>query len=93
MVALLLRLHRIGAEELWLDEAFSFHDVTVAGWLDALRFKDVPPLYPLLLRGWMGLAGDSEFALRLVPEPAGRVRPCVVYSLGTTLLPVVLLLS
>ncbi len=64
-IAFLLRLHRIGAEELWLDEAFSFHDVTAPGWLDALRFKDVPPLYPLLLRGWMGLAGDSESALRL----------------------------
>src|SRR6058998_586314 len=73
VVALLLRLHRIGAEELWLDEAFSFHDVTVAGWLDALRFKDVPPLYPLLLRGWMGLAGDSEFALRLLSALLGTL--------------------
>jgi len=73
VVALLLRLHRIGAEELWLDEAFSFHDVTAAGWLDALRFKDVPPLYPLLLRGWMGLAGDSEFALRLLSALLGTL--------------------
>jgi 4-amino-4-deoxy-L-arabinose transferase-like glycosyltransferase len=73
VVAFFLRLHRIGAEELWLDEAFSFHDVTVAGWLGALRFKDVPPLYPLLLRGWIGLAGDSESALRLLSALFGTL--------------------
>src|SRR2546425_5550138 len=73
VVALLLRLHRIGAEELWLDEAFSFRDVTVAGWLDALRFKDVPPLYPLLLRAWMGLAGGGESALRLLSALLGTL--------------------
>jgi len=72
-IAFLLRLHRIGAEELWLDEAFSFRDVTVAGWLDALRFKDVPPLYPLLLRAWMGLAGGGESALRLLSALLGTL--------------------
>src|SRR5690242_9145496 len=73
VVAFCLRLHRIGAEELWLDEAFSFRDVTVAGWLGALRFKDVPPLYPLLLHGWIRLAGDSESALRLLSALFGTL--------------------
>ena len=72
-LAFLLRVHRIGVQEFWLDEAFSFHDVTAAGWLDALRFIDVPPLYPLLLRGWMALAGDSEVALRLLSALLGTL--------------------
>ena len=72
-VAFLLRLHRIGAAELCLDEAFSFQDVTASGWVDALRFKDVPPLYPLLLRGWMALAGDSEAGLRLLSAVLGTL--------------------
>ena len=72
-VAFLLRLHRIGAAELCLDEAFSFQDVTASGWVDALRFKDVPPLYPLLLRGWMALAGDSEAGLRLLSALLGTL--------------------
>lgn len=64
-LALGLRLYRIGAEELWLDEVFSFRDATAPGWLAHLRFKDVPPLYPVLLHAWIALAGDGEGAVRL----------------------------
>ena len=81
-VAFLLRLHRIGAAELCLDEAFSFQDVTASGWVDALRFKDVPPLYPLLLRGWMALAGDSEAGLRLLSAVLGTLFVAVTIWAG-----------
>jgi hypothetical protein len=72
-LALALRVHRLGVEEFWLDEAFSFRDVTVPGWLRDLRLKDVPPLYPLLLRGWMALAGQGEAALRLLSALLGTL--------------------
>ena len=34
VVALLLRIYRIGEQELWLDEAFSFHIATMPNWLE-----------------------------------------------------------
>ena len=72
-LALTLRLHHLGMEELWLDEAFSYRDVTVATWLHDLRLKDVPPLYPMLLRAWIGLAGDGEAALRALSAVSGTL--------------------
>jgi hypothetical protein len=71
--AFLLRAYRIGVEELWLDEAFSFGDVTAAGWPGGIRLRFVPPLYPLCLRGWMAVAGDSEAGLRLLSALCGTL--------------------
>lgn len=82
VVAFALRLHRIGVEEFWLDEAFSFQDVTTPGWPAGIRFKDVPPLYPILLRGWMALAGDSETALRLLSALCGTLFVAAVMVVG-----------
>ena len=65
LVALSLRLHRAG-EPLWHDEAYSFHLAQLA-WQDLisqLREESTPPLYYLLLKLWIALFGDSQFALR-----------------------------
>jgi 4-amino-4-deoxy-L-arabinose transferase-like glycosyltransferase len=65
LLALALRLHHLGREEAWLDEAFSYHDVARAGWAAGLREAHVPPLYPLVLRAGLGVAGrHDEAALR-----------------------------
>jgi 4-amino-4-deoxy-L-arabinose transferase-like glycosyltransferase len=69
--AFALRVHHLGRHAIWLDEAFSFHDATGPHWVRDLRFKDVPPLYPLLLGAWIRVAGDGEVALRLVSALCG----------------------
>lgn len=72
---------------MWLDEAqtLSISRLPVRDLLDALRTDGAPPLYYLLLHGWMALAGTSEIAARalsavfavgavaLVPLAGGRV--------------------
>ena len=65
LVAFLLRVYGIGAQELWLDEAASFHKATSPTWLLNAAFQEnTPPLYYLMLRAWLRLAGDSEAAVR-----------------------------
>lgn len=69
VIAWMLRLPFLTFHSVWLDEA-------VAIWVAQLplpvllertmAFKEEasPPLYFLLLKGWMALAGDGEFAVR-----------------------------
>ncbi len=51
---------------LWLDEALSVNIAALAlGDIpDALRHDGHPPLYYLLLHGWMALFGDGDMAVR-----------------------------
>ena len=71
--ALALRVQRLGVEPLWEDEAFSFHAVTGPTWLADLRFENLPPLYFVVLHGWIALAGDDERALRLLSALLGTL--------------------
>lgn len=73
MVAFLLRLYRIGEQELWLDEAFSFHIATMPNWVGSLLTDTNPPLYYLLLRVWVQVAGQSEAAIRLFSAVLGTL--------------------
>lgn len=73
LAALLLRVHRIGVHEFWLDETFSFQDATAVHWAWDLRLRDMPPLYTVLLHGWIGVAGTDEGALRLLSALLGTL--------------------
>jgi mannosyltransferase len=64
--ALLLRLPHLATPELWVDEAASYRVATMQHWLSSAFGSNKPPLYPLLLRGWVTLFGDSTVALRLL---------------------------
>jgi 4-amino-4-deoxy-L-arabinose transferase-like glycosyltransferase len=58
-------VYGIGQQELWLDEAASFHKATSASWLGKAAFQEnTPPLYYLILRAWLRVAGQSEVAVR-----------------------------
>ncbi len=89
-VAFVLRLLGLDAQSLWRDE------------VDAIRFALRPldhllqtfatpgqngPLYSLLLRPWLDLAGDSEFALRFFSLVFGVLAVALVYRLGRRLFP------
>ncbi len=85
LVALLVRMVGLGREPIWTDE---MHTVVHAGvdyaarthvWTVAhLREITQGPLFMLLVNGWTRLAGNSEFALRLLP--------CLFGDLGKLLL-------
>ncbi len=67
LIAWGVRLHRLAARPLWVDEAFSL-------WMArppvphliarTIQIDQHPPLYYLLLKGWTHLLGEKEWALR-----------------------------
>ena len=67
LLAFTLRIWQLGAQSLWYDEGVSWYLSARLPLGDMLWWTatDIqPPLYYLLLRPWLLLAGESEFALR-----------------------------
>ncbi len=62
----LVRLWLLDARSLWFDEAFSWRLVQfpLGEMVERIGLDNHPPLYFLLLKGWVAVAGDSVFALR-----------------------------
>ncbi len=80
LLAALPRFWRLDAQSLWLDEGSTWAEVTGRtgkGWLTTLAELASPtagyPLYHVLLRAWVALAGDSEWALRAPSALAGAL--------------------
>ncbi|RMG62691.1 MAG: DUF2723 domain-containing protein [Chloroflexi bacterium] len=78
--AWLLRVYSLDAQSLWFDEGWSWHlarmplvemALTTAG-------DRSPPLYYALLHVWIGLAGQSEFALRFISAVADTATVALV---------------
>jgi mannosyltransferase len=72
-VAALLRAVCLGQPQLFRDEATSWY-VARHSWGDIVAIaghETYPPLYPLLLKVWASLFGDSEAALRSLSVAAG----------------------
>ena len=81
--AFVLRIFRIGAQEFWYDEAFSFHMATIqSGLWEALRIENSPPLYYLFLRAWVPIAGISESVVRLPSAFFGAMGTAAVIAAG-----------
>ncbi|WP_249674926.1 glycosyltransferase family 39 protein [Pseudomonas abieticivorans] len=74
-LALGVRAWQLGSPVLWYDEAYSVMlGQLPLGQIWALAGHDVhPPLYYLLLHGWMALFGDSVPAVRSLSVLAGGV--------------------
>jgi mannosyltransferase len=66
VAGVLLRLFT--RSELWLDEALTVHlaQLPLGELPDALRRDGAPPLYYVVLHGWMGFFGDGNQAVRLL---------------------------
>jgi mannosyltransferase len=85
LAAALARLHELGSQSLWLDEAFS---VTIANSTPAhiieTTSQDVhPPLYYLLLYGWVHAIGGTDWTGRLFSVVADLGLLLIVYAFGT----------
>ena len=88
-LAFILRLFRLGHQELRGDEAFSylFAAMPPAESVPALLAGGDPhsPLHYLLLHGWLTLTGDTEFALRYLSLLLSLLLLPLVYQLGRLL--------
>ena len=87
-LALVLRLAGLAHESVWIDEAFTVNLARLPA-AAILRFEmnDVhPPLYALLMRGWVGLFGSSEISIRLPSVLFGVLTVLLLHRLGTRLL-------
>jgi 4-amino-4-deoxy-L-arabinose transferase-like glycosyltransferase len=90
LLAAALRLYRLGHESLWLDETLSIdyvtREYTTLGLLFELPAEDPhPPLYYLLLDGWVFVFGTSEVAVRLLSAIFGIVAVGLIYAVGAKL--------
>ncbi len=72
---------------LWLDETLSVEIATLplAEFYSALRQDGSPPLYYLLLHGWMALLGEGTVVVRLPSALLTAVALLLAYRVGTRL--------
>ena len=82
--AALTRVWRLGHQNIWLDEVASWTDASYPlSQLLASVARDVhPPLYYLMLKGWMSLAGDGPVALRAPSVACGILAVLLSWLLG-----------
>ena len=79
-----LRFRALDAKSLWLDEAFSIWmaghgPAEMLGWL--VRIDQHPPLYYLLLSGWMRLFGDGQGTVRALSALFSTSTIPILYAL------------
>lgn len=84
----ILRLLLLGTKEMWLDETFSVwlasHSLPeLLEWL--VTIDQHPPLYYLLLHGWMARFGDSPYDVRLLSALFGAATIPFMYLTGKRL--------
>ncbi len=87
LLAVLLRFHALGAQSFWNDEGNSYVQSTrTLAEIAANAARDIhPPGYYALLAGWRLIAGESEFALRLLSALASVLTVALTFGLGKRL--------
>lgn len=87
-LAFLLRLPGLDSQSLWRDEVDAIRFAR-APWADLLSMFHQPgqngPLYFLVLRYWLAIAGDSAFALRFLSAVAGVLAVPLAWRVGARL--------
>jgi 4-amino-4-deoxy-L-arabinose transferase-like glycosyltransferase len=80
-VAILTRLPGFN-ESLWYDEVwYSLFNLDGEGLRRVVSNNQHPPLYPVMMRGWMEIFGDSEIAVRLPSLLLGLASLGVLFAL------------
>jgi mannosyltransferase len=84
LLAAALRIYGLGGRDLWVDEANGvlMAQESLRGLLARLELDSSPPLYYVILHGWMQLSGDGEAAVRWVSVLAGLVLVAGVFMVG-----------
>jgi hypothetical protein len=83
VAAAAVRFFRLGANGLWVDEAWTglLVHVSPGRLLDVLRNDDAPPLFYLLQTLSAAVAGRGEWGLRLLPALAGTAAVVAAWRL------------
>ncbi|MEI2688548.1 MAG: glycosyltransferase family 39 protein [Anaerolineae bacterium] len=87
LLAFALRVHDLGSQSLWYDEAVTAQ-VAQQGLPELARWTadDIqPPLYYAITAGWVQLAGLSEWALRFPSAVYGVLMVALAWALGRRL--------
>ena len=96
-VGFLLRLHQIGADSLWIDEAFSIWlaEHPLDGMISWVRSVDHhPPLYYVLLHGWTSIFSVGEGGASMTVAARMTLSTRVLSALfGVLAIPVIYLLG
>lgn len=87
LLAFWVRVQNLTYHSIWFDEAVSIRwaQSSVARILDVsmhLVEDRLPPLYYLLLKGWVSLAGLTEFSVRFPSVVLGVLLVAAVYAIG-----------
>ncbi len=88
VVAALLRLHDVAADRFWKNELFSLTWVRHPfAWLvgEGMRIETNPPLYYIVLKGWVAVFGTGEAAARMPSVLAGVIAVGLTIKLGREL--------
>jgi mannosyltransferase len=87
LAAASLRIYRIGAESLWVDEIISIRQAQVPflETISAVAMDVHVPFYYLVLNGWVHLFGISEFSTRLLSALFGTISVLLIYLVGKEL--------
>jgi 4-amino-4-deoxy-L-arabinose transferase-like glycosyltransferase len=88
LLALGLRLARLGFQPLWWDEGWSLYFATtdMATMLERTAVDIHPPLYYLLLHAWMQVLGKGVLSIRLLSVAIGTATVPLVFAVGRRLL-------
>jgi mannosyltransferase len=81
----ILRLYNLGSESIWLDEGYSVAAARLSFWKVVTYVDDFPPMYYVILHGWVKLFGDSEFSIRFPSLIFGVLSIGIIYQLGKLL--------
>lgn len=73
VLGLFVRIHQIGADDLWIDEAFTGLLALTPEWISYLRTDNTPPLYYLVMKLWCSAVTCGEVGLRLPSALAGTL--------------------
>jgi len=84
LIAFGVRFHYLGTQSLWNDEGNSLRlaQRSLDDLIDAAARDIHPPGYYLLLKGWIALAGTSEFSLRALSAFEGVLTVVAALALG-----------
>lgn len=87
LLAWAVRVHWLDHQSLWNDEGNSLRlaQRSTGDLIDAAGQDIHPPGYYLVLKAWIGLAGESEFSLRALSALEGVLAVAVTIALGSVL--------
>lgn len=84
LAGLLLRVHNLGDESIWLDEGISVRlaHLSPSQIIEERASNIHPPFYFIILHYWVDIFGDSEFSTRLLSVMFGVLAVFVMYKVG-----------